>query len=435
MLHTIIDALRNSILITGLVIVMMMMIESLNIESKGLFFKGLKKTRVGQVIFGALLGSIPGCMGGFATVSLYTHRMFSFGALIAMMIASSGDEAFIMLAMIPEQAFVIFAVLFIVAVVTGIIVDYCNDKLHKRHCHKDDHSECGSESDCDHGYTVHCHEEHVESMSGCDRKTASDTKRYEVESEAETGIMHSESRHYGWKRIVMFIGLAVFIAALATGQLGHDHGAHTHTDDCATACTHHSVHSSHHSEHNCTDDSPHHDEHSCCTHSANHTSVQAHASINLLDEQWMNVLFAGLSVLVLLVLLFASDHFIEEHLWNHIIRKHLLRIFCWTFGVLLLVGIGLQYIKIDEWISSNTALMIILATLIGIIPESGPHMIFVTLYAAGIVPLPVLLASSISQDGHSSLPLIAESRKSFLWAKLINCSVALIVGFGSMLLF
>ena len=435
MLHTIIDALRNSILITGLVIVMMMMIESLNIESKGLFFKGLKKTRVGQIIFGALLGSIPGCMGGFATVSLYTHRMFSFGALIAMMIASSGDEAFIMLAMIPEQALVIFAVLFVVAVVTGIIVDYCNDKLHKKHCHKDDHSECGSQSDCDHGYTVHCHEEHVESMSGCDRKTASDTKRHEVESEAETGIMHSESRHYGWKRIVMFIGLAVFIAALATGQLGHDHGAHTHTDDCATVCTHHSIHSSHHSEHNCTDDSPHHDEHSCCTHSANHTSVQTHASINLLDERWMNVLFAGLSVLVLLVLLFASDHFIEEHLWNHIIRKHLLTIFCWTFGVLLLVGIGLQYIKLDEWISSNTALMIILATLIGIIPESGPHMIFVTLYATGIVPLPVLLASSISQDGHSSLPLIAESRRSFLWAKLINCAVALIVGFGAMLLF
>ena len=435
MLHTIIDALRNSILITGLVIVMMMMIESLNIESKGLFFKGLKKTRVGQVIFGALLGSIPGCMGGFATVSLYTHRMFSFGALIAMMIASSGDEAFIMLAMIPEQALVIFAVLFIVAVVTGIIVDYCNDKLHKRHCHKDDHSECGSESDCDHGYTAHCHEDHDEALSECACKIVADTNGHEVESEAESGIIHSASRHYGWRRIVMFIGLAVFIAALATGQLGHDHGAHTHTDDCATACTHHSVHSSHNSEHDCTDDSPHHDEHSCCTHSANHTSVKTHASINLLDEQWMNVLFAGLSVLVLLVLLFASDHFIEEHLWNHIIRKHLLTIFCWTFGVLLLVGIGLQYIKIDEWISSNTALMIILATLIGIIPESGPHMIFVTLYATGIVPLPVLLASSISQDGHSSLPLIAESRKSFLWAKLINCSVALIVGFGAMLLF
>lgn len=148
----------------------------------------------------------------------------------------------------------------------------------------------------------------------------------------------------------------------------------------------------------------------------------------------MNVLFAGLSVIVLFVLLFASDHFIEEHLWDHIIRKHLLTIFCWTFGVLLLVGIGLHYVSIDQWISSNTALMIVLATLIGIIPESGPHMIFITLYAAGVVPFPVLLASSISQDGHASLPLIAESRKSFLWAKLINCAVALAAGFISMVI-
>ena len=121
--HLLIDILRNSVLITGLVVIMMMMIESLNIESKGLVFKGLRKTKFGQVIVAALLGSVPGCMGGFAAVSLYTHRMFSFGALVAMMIASSGDEAFVMLAMIPEKALVIFAVLFVIAVATGVIVD------------------------------------------------------------------------------------------------------------------------------------------------------------------------------------------------------------------------------------------------------------------------------------------------------------------------
>ena len=146
-MHLIVDILRNSILITGLVIVMMMMIESLNIESRGLFFKGLKKTKVGQVVFGALLGSVPGCMGGFATVSLYTHRMFSFGALIAMMIASSGDEAFIMLAMIPDQALIIFAVLFVVAIIAGVLTDLVYDRIHKRHCHHDDHSECGADTD------------------------------------------------------------------------------------------------------------------------------------------------------------------------------------------------------------------------------------------------------------------------------------------------
>jgi hypothetical protein len=148
----------------------------------------------------------------------------------------------------------------------------------------------------------------------------------------------------------------------------------------------------------------------------------------------MNVMFAGLSVIMLLVLIFGSDHFVEGHLWEHIIRKHLPTIFAWTFGVLLILGIVLEHVDISHWISDNTVLMILLATLIGIIPESGPHMIFVTLYAAGVVPFPVLLASCISQDGHASIPLLAESRRSFLWAKAINCIVAMLAGLIAMLL-
>ena len=363
-MHLLIDILRNSILITGLVVVMMMMIESLNIESKGLIFKGLKKTKVGQVVIGALLGSIPGCMGGFATVSLYTHRMLSFGALVAMMIASSGDEAFIMLAMIPRQALILFAVLFVLAIAVGILIDMVYKPKEEPHHTYPKHEECHSEQPTGH-----------------------------------------HKRHFGWKRIVMFIGLAIFIGALASGGLAHDHGAHEH-------CTH---------------------EHSAAECSHTEDTIQ-HATINLLDEQWMNILFAGLSVIMLFVLIFASDHFVDEHLWSHIVKKHLPVIFAWTFGVLLVVGFTLQYIEIDRWISDNTALMILLATLIGIIPESGPHLIFVTLFATGIVPFPVLLASSISQDGHSSIPLLAESKKSFLWAKLINCAVALVAGFSAMLI-
>ena len=374
MWHLLIDILRNSILITGLVVVMMMMIESLNIESKGLFFKGLRKTRIGQVVIGALLGSVPGCMGGFATVSLYTHRMFSFGALVAMMIASSGDEAFIMLAMIPDQALILFAVLFVIAVVVGIIVD----RFAK-----------SPAPECEEGYKVH-------------------------EGHEESDTHEHKSRHFGWKRISMFVALAVFIAALASGQLGHDHGSHE-------AGAHSHEHHSGHVHHDC--DCEHH-----------HEAEGKSFHINLLSEDWMNVLFAGLSIIVLIVLIFASDHFVEEHLWNHIVRKHLPVIFAWTFGVLLVLGIGLQYIDIDRWISDNTVLMILLATAIGIIPESGPHMIFVTLFAAGVVPFPVLLASSISQDGHASIPLLAEDKKGFLWAKLINCAVALAAGFGAMLI-
>ena len=385
-----INIIRNSILITGLVIVMMMMIESLNIESRGLFFKGLKKTKIGQVVIAALLGSVPGCMGGFATVSLYTHRMFSFGALVAMMIASSGDEAFVMLAMIPEQALILFVILFIIAIVVGIVTDMIHGRAHAKECDKHDHEDCGVHTDCD-GYEVHKHEE------------------------------HDKKRHFGCKRISMLVGLALFIAALGTGRLGHDHEAHAGHDSEqiatgeALAMTYEGLEHGH--EHGC--------EHG---HEHGHT-------INLLSEEWMNVLFAALSVIMLVVLVFASDHFVEEHLWGHIVKKHLPSIFAWTFGVLLDLGIVLHYVDIDSWISDNTALMILLATLIGIIPESGPHMIFVTLFAAGVVPFPVLLASSISQDGHASIPLLAESKKSFAMAKLINCVVALAAGYAAMLFF
>ena len=435
--HLLIDILRNSVLITGLVVIMMMMIESLNIESKGLVFKGLRRTKFGQVIVAALLGSVPGCMGGFAAVSLYTHRMFSFGALVAMMIASSGDEAFVMLAMIPEKALVIFAVLFVIAVATGVIVDKVWEKKHEKHCHKHEHEECGIEEGCNEGFAIHD---------------------------------HKVKRSFGWRRLLMFLGLAIFIAALASGQLGHDHAAHSH--DHAVHNHDHAVHNhdhgDHHHEATCHEEHCHEGHcHEDCSHAiddiahaehdvhhepdaehgadAEHRACAEHGAdaeqatktkgfnVNLLNEDWMNVLFAGLSVIMLFVLLLGSDHFVEEHLWSHIIKKHLPTIFAWTFGVLLVVGIGLQYINIDHWISSNTALMIILATLIGIIPESGPHMIFVTLYAAGVVPLSVLLASCISQDGHSSIPLLAESKKSFVWAKLINCAVALVAGFGAML--
>ena len=444
-----IDILRNSVLITGLVVVMMMMIESLNIESKGMLFKGLRKTKVGQVAVAALLGSVPGCMGGFATVSLYTHRLFSFGALVAMMIASSGDEAFVMLAMIPDQALIIFTGLFVLAVIVGVAVDFIYDRRHARHCAKHEHEECGIEAGCDTGYAVH------EGHEGADCHCHDEGRSFADAQDDRKDVQDDRMRHYGWKRIVMFVGLAVFIAALATGRLGHEH----HHGDVSASLDMTAEHHDHghihaegmaiiHEDGHIHDDGHIHEDWHVHDHEAGHGhlheagDVHLHDAedeagalhIDLLSEDWMNVLFAGLSVIVLFVLLFASDHFVEEHLWNHIVRKHLPVIFAWTFGVLLVLGIALQHFDITRWISDNTVLMILLATAIGIIPESGPHMIFVTLYAAGVVPMPVLLASCISQDGHASLPLIAESKKSFAYAKLINCVAALLVGYAAMLL-
>jgi len=63
------------------------------------------------------------------------------------------------------------------------------------------------------------------------------------------------------------------------------------------------------------------------------------------------------------------------------------------------------FVDIQAWISTNLFVVMFLAVVIGIIPESGPHLIFVTLFAQGSIPFSILLASSIVQDGHGMLSL------------------------------
>ena len=143
---------------------------------------------------------------------------------------------------------------------------------------------------------------------------------------------------------------------------------------------------------------------------------------------WEQISFLIIMVLGLFIIVSVSEHFLEDHLWKHLVKKHFLRIFLWTFGALLFIKIFNTYLNWDTWIQSNQLIILLFALLIGIIPESGPHLIFVTLFMSGIIPFSTLLASAIVQDGHGSLPLLAESKKSFLLAKGINIFVGLIVG-------
>jgi hypothetical protein len=78
--------------------------------------------------------------------------------------------------------------------------------------------------------------------------------------------------------------------------------------------------------------------------------------------------------------------------------------------------------------------MLAAAAVVGLVPESGPHLVFVTLYAAGGVPPGILTASSIVQDGHGMLPLLAESPRDFLRVKAVNLLVGLVVGAGMLTL-
>jgi hypothetical protein len=85
-------------------------------------------------------------------------------------------------------------------------------------------------------------------------------------------------------------------------------------------------------------------------------------------------------------------------------------------------------VNVADLVQNNLWLVLGLAVIIGLIPESGPHLVFVSLYAQGTIPLSILLASSIVQDGHGMVPLLAHSRRDFFIVKLINALLGAVVG-------
>ncbi len=333
--HGLQHAITHAIMITGFVAMMMLVIEYLNIMSRGVWQKGLRGGRWKQYLLASFLGATPGCLGAFAAVSLYSHREISLGALVATMIATSGDEAFIMLSLIPEQAPLIFAILLGIGISVGFITDTVFAKR------------SGSYADYNHQFDLH-----QEDSCHC----------------FPWGQLRQQLRHCSSARGILALSLLLFLFAVVTGELGPP------------------------------------------------------------VWNWIRITIVLVSCMALFVVGTVPDHFLEEHLWKHVAKVHVPKVFMWTFSTLLLMHFLLEQLHLESWLQGHMLLILLIACLVGLIPESGPHLIFLTLYAEGTIPLSIFLASSAVQDGHGMLPLLAESRPDFFKIKTINLCVGLLIG-------
>ena len=84
----------------------------------------------------SFLGSIPGCGGAIMVMSLFTRGVVSFGAVLAALISTMGDAAFLLIAVKPEAALIILPVTFIVGIISGYIAkpftkNFLKEKINK----------------------------------------------------------------------------------------------------------------------------------------------------------------------------------------------------------------------------------------------------------------------------------------------------------------
>jgi hypothetical protein len=261
----------ETIKIISIVALFMSIIEFLELKFKDKIREKITKRPVNQIVIASLLGAIPGCMDAFFIVSLYVHGVVGFGALVAVMLSTAGDEAFIMLTMIPETALIIFALCIALGVIGGILADKISRLIKLKTCQP-----------CQ----IEIHEEDP----------------------------------------------------------------------------------------------------------------------NLI-------------------------HFLREHVYTHIIKKHIPKLFLWIFSTMLAVDFLIMNFNLEPFISELPKLvLIVFAALVGIIPESGPHLLFLILYSRGLIPFSVLLVNTLSQDGHGLLPLLSYSVRDTVYVQIFTTVFSLAVG-------
>ncbi len=86
-----------------------------------------------QVPVAAILGALPGCGTAIIVVTRFVNGHMSFGSLVAVLISTMGDAAFLLLAREPQTALLVYAISLVAGIVTGYLVDACHGRDYLRH--------------------------------------------------------------------------------------------------------------------------------------------------------------------------------------------------------------------------------------------------------------------------------------------------------------
>lgn len=85
--------------------------------------KMMSRAKYMQGFYAALLGATPGCGGAIIVVTQFTKGKISFGSVVAVLIATMGDAAFLLIAREPQTAVLILSVSLVVGTISGLVVD------------------------------------------------------------------------------------------------------------------------------------------------------------------------------------------------------------------------------------------------------------------------------------------------------------------------
>jgi len=383
--------------VTVFVGVVLLLFGYIDYRYQGAFIRAIENAKGYQPLIGALLGIIPGCGGSILVMPLYVKNTVSFGAVLATLIATAGDSAFVTLTQAPKDFVIITILCLIFGTISGYIADRTGisdwvkaratkrtiENLEEKHeeaeRHIDEHCcDCDADGVCRSSNLVHIgHEEGDEIDMILHHKKPLDM----------TSLGYRVTHH----------SYVVFWAVLAVGFV---FGIMDLMQIDINALT-------------------------------------------FFPNAGRKLGVAGTAV-TFLYMAFAKK-FIQatrpedvEHKFFSLKETFIHNaeetafVGIWVFGAYFLYELVVHLAGGEQIFTSlmtaSGLMSVFLGVLVGIIPGCGPQVIFVSLYLKGMFPFAALLANAISQDGDALFPLIALDRKSAFWSTVINTAVALVVG-------
>ena len=118
--NSITDAYLQVSVFVGFTLFIFIGLDALTTFDTGIF---LSKTKKYHVPISSFLGALPGCGGAIIVVTQYIQGRIGFGSLVAVLTATMGDAAFLILALEPSTGVLIFGLGIVVGTISGYIVD------------------------------------------------------------------------------------------------------------------------------------------------------------------------------------------------------------------------------------------------------------------------------------------------------------------------
>ena len=373
--------------VSAFVAVTVLLFSYVQYKTDGKLVRRLEQNRRAGPLVGALMGLTPGCGGAIVMMPLYVRGSVSFGTVVATLIATAGDSAFVILALAPEAGLYAYAIAFVSAIVFGYAVDTVGlgvgriDRAVSRI----------GRTVTDGGFatpTVGNQVHHYEEAQSCEMHDHDATRHSSILTPLSNVALGA-----WW--VAAAVALVAGVLYLLRGapevpMVVEPSFAGTFTvfGITGTALSFYLYFVGRH--------------------------YVGHGHVGRAKDTFANV---------------------QETLTHAAMETSFVTV--WVIGAYLVYEYGIVFTGIEiQAVAAAAGLFAPIAgALVGLIPGCGPQIVLATAYSQGAIPFSALTANAISQDGDALFPLIAIDKKAAVIASIYTTIPALVVGIALHLAF